>query len=127
MDEKITIIEGPPPTFEAIPDLWIHGLAEGMTQANMLVTHLRTFNGPDLVERCYKAWRTQNNIKLEYRTHEGLQAEVPIVAARTLNTDDGDMLMLWLRFSDDAVEIEIGYEDDPGEEDDDDWDKDIPF
>ena len=127
MDEKITIIEGPPPTFEAIPDLWVHGLAEGITQSDMVVTHLRTFNGPSLVERCHRAWRNLKNINLEYRTPEGLQAEVPIVAARNLKTDEGDMLMLWLRFSDDAVELEIGYEDDLGDEEDD-WDSDeLPF
>jgi hypothetical protein len=127
MDEKITIIEGPPPTFEAIPDLWVHGLTEGITQADMVMTHLRTFNGPSLVERCHRAWRNQKNITLEYRTPEGLEAEVPIVAARNLKTEDGDMLMLWLRFTDNAVELEIGYDDDSGDEEED-WDSDeLPF
>jgi hypothetical protein len=127
MDEKITIIEGPPPTFEAIPDLWVHGLTEGITQSDMVMTHLRTFNGPSLVERCHRAWRSQKNITLEYRTPEGLQAEVPIVAARNLKTEDGDMLMLWLRFTDNAVELEIGYDDDLGD-DEEDWDSDeLPF
>jgi hypothetical protein len=37
---------------------------------------------------------------------------VPIVAARNLKTEEGDMLMLWLRLKDDGVGIEIGYEDD---------------
>jgi len=119
MDEKITIIEGPSPSFEPIPDLWVHGLTEGLTQTDMVVTHLRTFNGPSLVERCHRAWRNLQNITLEYRTHEGLQAEVPIVAARNLETEEGDMLMLWLRFADNAVELEIGYDDDLGDEDDD--------
>jgi hypothetical protein len=119
MDDKITIIEGPPPSFEAIPDLWVHGLSEGMTQTDMVVTHLRTFNGPTLVERCHQAWRNLKNINLEYRTPEGLQAEVPIVAARNVKTEEGDMLMLWLRLADNAVELEIGYEDDFGDEDDD--------
>jgi hypothetical protein len=111
MKDKITIIEGPPPTFDKIPDLWVHGLSEGLTQTDMVVTHLRTFNGPALVERCYRAWRNRENISLEYRTMEGLKAEVPIVAARNVETEDGDMLMLWLRFADDAVELEIGYGD----------------
>ena len=119
MDEKITIIEGPPPNFETISDIWVHGLAEGTTQADVFVTHLRTFNGPSLVERCHRAWRSQKNINLEYRTHEGLNAEVPIIAARTMKTEDGDMLMLWLRFADNAVELEIGYDDEIGDEDDD--------
>jgi hypothetical protein len=123
MEEKITIIEGPTPTFEAIPDLWVHGLTEGMTQTDIVVTHLRTFNGPSLVERCHRAWRNLKNINLEYRTSEGLQTEVPIVAARSVNTDEGDMLMLWLRLTDNAVELEIGYDDDFSE-DEDDWDLD---
>jgi len=127
MDEKITIIEGPPPTFEAIPDLWVHGLSEGITQSDMVVTHLRTFNGPSLVERCHRAWRNLKNINLEYRTPEGLQAEVPIVAARNLKTEDGDMLMLWLRFTDNALELEIGYEDDFGDEEDDGDSDEFPF
>ena len=118
MDEKITIIEGPPPTFEATPDLWAHGLVEGETQAEIVVTHLRTFNGPALVERCHRAWRNLQNINLEYRTMEGLSAEVPIVAARHVETDEGDMLFLWLRMTDDAIELEIGYDDSFEDEDD---------
>ena len=119
MEDKITIIEGPPPTFELISDLWIHGLSEGLTQTEMVATRLRTFNGPALVERCFQAWSEQRSIKLEYRTTEGLKAEVPIVAARHLDTEEGDVLMLWLRFADDQVELEIGYDDDF---DEDDWD-----
>ncbi len=124
MEDKITIIEGPPPTFEAIPDLWVHGLAEGMTQTDMVMTHLRTFNGPALVERCHRAWRSRQNINLQYRTTEGLETEAPIVAARSVKTDEGDMLMLWLRLADNNVEIEIGYEDDFDDDEDDDWDLD---
>ena len=123
MEEKITIIEGPTPTFEPIPDLWVHGLTEGMTQNDIVVTHLRTFNGPSLVERCHRAWRNLQNINLEYRNQEGLNEEIPIVAARTVKTEDGDMLMLWLRLADNAVELEIGYEDDFND-DDEDWEPD---
>jgi hypothetical protein len=120
MDDKITIIEGPTPTFESIPELWVHGLSEGIMQSEMVLTRLRTFNGPALVERCHNAWRNQKDIQLEYRTSEGLEAEVPIVAARNLETDDGDMLLLWLRLTDDSIELEIGYDDDFDDEDD--WD-----
>jgi hypothetical protein len=126
IEDKITIIEGPPPTFEAIPDLWVHGLTEGMTQTEMVFTRLRTFNGPALVERCHRAWRNRRNIQLEYRTMEGLPAEVPIVAARHTTSDEGDMLFLWLRLTDENVELEIDYEEDDDIDDeadfDDDWD-----
>ena len=112
MDDKITIIEGPSPTFELIPDIWVHGLVEGSLQAEVVATRLRTINGEELVERCQRAWKKAQNIQLEYRTQEGLHAEVPIVAARNLETDDGDVLLLWVRFPDDSIEVGIDYGDD---------------
>jgi len=121
-DEKITIIEGPTPTFEQIPELWVHGLSEGAMQSQMVMTRLRTFNGPSLVERCNRVWQNRRDIQLEYRTQDGLNAEAPIVAARNLETDEGDMLLLWLRLPDDSVELEIGYGDDFNDEDD--WETD---
>jgi hypothetical protein len=39
------------------------------------------------------------------------------VAARNMETDEGDMLLLWLRLSDDSIELEIGYDDDFDDED----------
>ena len=129
MEDKITIIEGPPPTFEAIPDLWVHGLTEGLTQTEMVFTRLRTFNGPALVERCHRAWRNHRDIQLEYRTMDGLPAEAPIVAARYTTTQEGDMLFLWLRLTDEHIQLEIDYEDgddfDDLDESEDDWDLDL--
>jgi hypothetical protein len=120
MDEKITIIEGPPPTFEAVNDGWVTGLLESASLADIMVTRLRTFNGPALVERCNRAWRNQNNIYLEYRTSDGLEQSAPIIAARTLEVDEGQLLLLWLRLTNDEVELELGYDDDPGDEPDED-------
>ncbi|MBC8505245.1 MAG: hypothetical protein ISR58_08555 [Anaerolineales bacterium] len=112
MDDKITIIEGPSPTFELIPDIWVHGLVEGSLQAEVVATRLRTFNGVELVKRCQRAWGKGQTIQLEYRTQEGLSAEVPIVAARNLESDEGDVLLLWVRFPDDSIEVGIDYGDD---------------
>jgi hypothetical protein len=120
MDEKITIIEGPPPTFEAANESWVLGLNESPKLAEMAITRLRTFTGPALVERCYRAWRDHQSIQLEFRTPEGLERMAPIVAARTLDVDDGQMLLLWVRLDADEVELELGYEDDAGDESDDD-------
>lgn len=121
MDEKITIIEGPPPTFEVVPDGWVLGLNESPYLADMVVTHLRTFNGPALVERCNRAWRHNQSIYLEYRSSEGMKHEAPIVAARTVETDDGHMLILWLRMEDEEVELELGFGDDFDDDTDDDF------
>jgi len=118
MDEKITIIEGPPPEFEPVGDGWALGLNESPMLANIVMTRLRTFNGPALVERCHRAWRNQQSIPLEYRSSDGLIQNAPIVAVRFVETEEGDLLLLWLRMIEDEATLEIGYEDDSDEEDD---------
>jgi hypothetical protein len=117
--QKITIIEGPPPTFELATETWLHGLAEGAVPAQVAVCRLRTFNGPALVERCYRAWRDQQSVSLEYRTDEGLTQEAQIVAARWFEIEEGQMLLLWVRLDLEDAEIEFEVDDetdeDPGE------------
>lgn len=120
MDEKITIIEGPPPTFESVNDGWVTGLLESPTIADIVITRLRTFNGHELVERCHRAWRNQGTIHLEYRSSDGLNQSAPIMAARTMEIDEGQLLILWIRLENDEVELELGYDDDYGDDLDDD-------
>lgn len=122
MEEKITIIEGPPPTFESVTDNWVIGVSESPNLGEIVMTRLRTFNGPELVERCHRAWRHQQPIYLEYRTEEGLQEQAPIVAARFLETEEGHLLLLWLRLVDDGIELQFGYDDDNGDSEDNDSD-----
>jgi hypothetical protein len=117
MDDKITIIEGPPPTFEAVSDGWVLGLNESPNLGEIAVTRLRTFNGPSLVERCHRAWRNKHAIQLEFRSEDGLEHQAPIVAARYVETDEGHLLILWIRLTDEEVEFELGYEDDLGDGD----------
>jgi hypothetical protein len=116
MDDKITIIEGPPPTFEAVAEGWVQGLNESPNMADIVMTRLRTFNGAALVERCYNAWHNQHPMYLEFRTSDGLEHEAPIVAARYVDVEEGQMLLLWIRLSDEDVELEIDYDDDLGDE-----------
>lgn len=122
-DEKITIIEGPPPTFELVHENWAHGIVDSPNLANVAVTQLRTFNGPALVERCHKAWHKKDPIKLEFRANDGSTMEAPIVAARTTESDDGHLLFLWVRLPHDGIEIEYEYQAGP-EDDIDDWEED---
>jgi hypothetical protein len=122
MDEKITIIEGPPPTFEEVTDNWVLGLNESPSLADIAVTHLRTFNGPALVERCYRAWHNQQPIHLEFKTPDGLEQRAPIVAARHVETEEGDVLILWVRIANDDMELELDYDDDYDDEEDQDDD-----
>ena len=100
---------------------------EGPKLANIAFTRLRTFNGPALVERCHRAWHNQQPILLEYRTSDGLEQQTPIVAARYVDIEEGHLLELWLRLTNDEVQLELGYEDDSGDEIEDDLDNDYVF
>jgi hypothetical protein len=115
MDDKITIIEGPPPTFESIDDGWAMGLNEGPFLYDMAMTRLRTFNGQALVERCYRAWNQQSTMFLHYRDELGLEAQVPIVAARSVDSADGQVLLLWIRRKPEESETESDLGDDSGD------------
>jgi hypothetical protein len=117
-DNKITIIEGPPPVFEPVADGWALGLNEGPHFTVTVMTRLRTFNGPALVERCYRAWHRKDTIQLHYRNDMGLEEQAPILAARSLDTKDGHMLLLWLYFDRERVEFELDTGDDEDAQDD---------
>ncbi len=117
METKITIIEGPPPVFEPVQDGWALSLTEGPSSLVNAVTKLRTFNGPELVERCYRAWRSYETMHLLYKNEMGLEQEAPIQAARTVDSEDGHVLLLWVYLDPEIVEFEIdhGEDDNPDE------------
>ncbi len=117
MDTKITIIEGPPPVFEPVQDGWALSLSEGPSSLINAVTKLRTFNGAKLVERCYRAWNNQLPMHLLYRNEMGLEQEAPIQAARAVDSDDGDILLLWVYLDPDLVEFEFDSSDEDNAED----------
>jgi hypothetical protein len=121
---KITIIEGPPPTFELVNDTWLLGLTECSIPTRVALCRVRTLNGPALVERCYQTWRDGQPINLEYRTKEGQTQQAPIIAVRWVEQPEGHVLLLWLRLKEDEIEIEIdfdidGFDDYPDEDGDD--------
>jgi hypothetical protein len=108
MDDKITIIEGPTPTFEEINDGWALGLNEGPVLYDLMMTRVRTFNGPALVERCHRAWSDQSSIYLHFRNELGMEEKTPILAARSVTTNDGSVLLLWVRMEFEETETESG-------------------
>lgn len=117
MDDKITIIEGPTPIFEPVQDGWALGLNETRRFSVTALTRLRTFNGPALVERCYRRWNQRLPINLHYRDETGLEAKAPILAVRSVETDDGHVLLLWLHVERDDLELEIGNGDENADDD----------
>lgn len=112
MDDRITIIEGPTPDFETIDDGWALGLNESPSLYDLAITRLRTFNGAALVERCHRAWHKQSHIYLHYRNPLGMEERVPIMAAQSVETEQGQVLLLWVRRKHEETEIEIDLDDD---------------
>ena len=112
MEDKITIIEGPPPVFEHVNDGWAMGLNEGPRLSVAALTRLRTFNGPALVERCYRAWHSKSSIQLHYRNDMGIEQTAPILAARNVETEEGHVLLLWVYLDSEKVEYEMDTGDD---------------
>lgn len=125
MDDKITIIEGPTPTFELVGDGWAMGLNESPSLAGIAMTRLRTFNGQALLERCYRTWNERQTMFLEFRSQDGLNQTAPIIAARTMAVDEGQMLLLWVRLNAADVEIELEEFDDETDDDFSDEDDDL--
>ena len=121
MDNKITIIEGPTPNFDSVEtdfimgmNGWTAGLSEGPYLYDTARTTLRTFNGKALLERCHKTWAQNATMFLEYRDPIGMKQEVPIIAARTVDSDDGDLLILWVRRDpeeDETEDFDLDFDD----------------
>ena len=124
--EKITIVEGPPPTFELVLDPWLLGLTEGSRPARVVLCRLRAANGPALVERCYRAWREAQAIHLEYRGEDGATQQAPIIAVRWGEAPEGHLLLLWVRLEvgEEGLELDIESDDfSEGSEEDPDLDR----
>jgi hypothetical protein len=120
MGDKITIIEGPPPNFEDVHEGWPLGLNESPSLHKLALTRLRTYNGASLVERCYRAWRDLQTIHLEFRAADGLIHKTPIVASRAVESEEGKLIFLWVRLTEQEALLELGADDDQsGKEDDD--------
>lgn len=97
MENKITIIEGPTPVFEDISDGWALGLNESPLLYDTIFTQVRTLNGPALVERCHKAWKSNSSIYLHFKDRMGIEEKAPIIAVRSVSAGEGQMLLLWIR------------------------------
>jgi hypothetical protein len=122
MEDKITIIEGPPPVFESVNDGWALGLNESPWLYDLTLTQVRTFNGPALVERCHRAWKQGITMYLHYRDEMGLEEKAPILAARSAETADGQVLILWVRQLPEIEDLNDESDED-GDEDDDENDE----
>ena len=122
MDDKITIIEGPTPTFEPLQEdpmtglhAWTTSIMESPFLYDAALTTLRTFNGQALVDRCNHTWLQKSTMYLEYRDRIGLTKQTPIMAARSISSEEGDLLILWVRRDPQEEETEFDFDDENDE------------
>ncbi len=128
MNNKITVIEGPTPEFQLLTENqfnegsmnWANSVLEGPFLYNTAFTNLRTFDAQNLLDRCKAAWAEKQTMYLEYKDRIGLRQEDPIIAARAVSVEEGDMLLLWVR-------KELSEDEDDQYEDFEDGDDDLPF
>src|SRR5258706_10999140 len=121
--KKFPIIEAPTRILDLVREGGRRDLKEPRQFSVTALTRLRTLNGPALVERCYRSWKQNQPINLHYRDEAGLEATAPILAARAVETDDGQILLLWLHVERDDMELEIGADDEDDDDDDNDDDE----
>lgn len=137
MNNKITVIEGPTPEFQIISNTnamegslnWVGSVLEGPFLYDTAFTNLRTFDSQKLMDRCLENWQARQTMYLEYRDRLGLRREDPIIAARAVTVEEGDMLLLWVRRElVDEDENDLDDSNDSGSFDSlDGFDDDIPF
>lgn len=114
--ELITIIEGPTPDFMPNPQVWVQSVLEGPDEVDVALCQLRTGNGPDIVERCQRAWQEGRPVRLDYPDDMRLRRQADVVALRLTEVDEGELLYIW-------VNLPVEEDDD----DDDDLDPDDDF
>jgi hypothetical protein len=104
--ELITIVEGPPPDFQPVPDVWPLSILEDPHPMLPAYVKMRTFNGQKMVERCQHAWREDRPVKLDFPDSSGARQQISIVAARWTEVEEGHVLHLWVQLPADMVEEE---------------------
>lgn len=115
MNNRISIVEGPEPTFETVQGSWASALINGTGGHDVVLTHLRTMNGTGLIERCHQTWNQQDTMMLHYRNEYG-EHEVPIIAARAFDTDEGQKITLWLRVKPESVKVVVSSDEEDSQD-----------
>lgn len=114
--ELITIIEGPTPEFRSSPQEWVQSIHEGPDDRMIAVCQLRTGNGGDILARCQNAWREGRPVKLDFPDELRMRQQVDVVAVRLQETEEGQVLLVWVSLPVSYEEVEETDEDEDDDE-----------
>lgn len=114
--ELIEIIEGPTPEFRSTAQTWLQSLHEGPEVAEVAMCQLRTATGEDIKARCEDAWQDSRPVRLDYPDEWGMRQRLDVVAMRLSETEEGQLLTLWVSVPydllDDVDEEDFDVDDD---------------
>lgn len=94
--ELIEIIEGPSPEFHPSMQNWLQSLYESPEVNEVAMCQLRTATGEDIKERCENAWYEGRPVRLDFPDEWGLRQQLPVVALRLSEIEEGQLLTLWV-------------------------------
>lgn len=115
--EYITIVEGPTPDFRPSADFSLNSILEGPSDFYSALCEMRTLNGPDIVERCQRAWREGRPVRLDYPDDMRLRQEIDVLAIRLQDIEEGSVLQVWVRQAVDVLEEETSDIEDDDDDD----------
>jgi len=120
--ELITIIEGPTPEFRVTPHEWAQSIQEGPDNNIIATCQLRTGNGPDILDRCRRAWVELRPVKLDFPDEMRIRRQINVMALRLGEVEEGPLLHLWVSLPMDYVKLDDDDDFDFDDEDDEDDD-----
>jgi hypothetical protein len=98
--EFITIVEGPPPTFQPAQETWVHSLSGGVVAHEITTCQTRTLKCTALSERCRRAWQAGRPVLLDFPDEIGLRRQLEVIAIRCKELPEGTLLHVWTRDDD---------------------------
>ncbi len=88
------------------------------------MTQLRTATGPDILDRCERAWAEGRPVRLDFPDELRMRQQVEVVALRLSEVEEGQLLSLWVSL---PVELDLSEIDEFDEDDFDFDDEDDDF
>jgi len=102
--ETITIVEGPPPDFKQVPDVWPWAFWKTRSPLYRRMSRCAPSTARKMLERCQRAWHEDRPVRLDFPDGTGMRRQINVVAVRWSEVEEGHLLHLWVQLPPDAVE-----------------------
>jgi len=104
-DGVISATQYPDLEFEIISNPFFNGILDTANTSFVVATTIRSFEGPELIKRCNRAWENNGQMYLEYNNFEEEISRVQVIAILNKDNQDQDLLTIVVRLSPEEVDI----------------------